>query len=409
MKLWFKYAAGMLVGIALYIVVPKTLFEAGGFLQQSAEISLRIGYYVFLSLLIVGIPLSVMKLYDEKKFWSIATRSLGYFVLSTFIAALLGILVAHIPAEVRLPLLSDTTSTMPQGLGQRLTDIFPISLGSLGNFSGDLAIPLLVLGFIIGLAMAHDPSAAKPVANLLDSTSRILYTVNTFITEILSVLLIPIMANSLNAVSKSLEGAVYGSFAVILCLSSIAAVFTILPLFAYFALGKMNPFPFLFAFLASTLAALASGNMRFAAGTLMRESAEDLGLNRRHASVILPLGLVFGRVGTAFVTAMCSIFILSSYSPLAGSLPNILLLLFVVPAATIVAGSAIPGGPIGVLALICGIFGKGFENGYLVVAPIALLLSIAATALDLLWVGLSQILCAKSLIPVARKSLHYFI
>jgi Na+/H+-dicarboxylate symporter len=84
-------------------------------------------------------------------------------------------------------------------------------------------------------------------------------------------------------------------------------------------------------------------------------------------------------------------------------------MLVVVPLATIVAGAALPGGPIGVLILVCGIFGKGFENGYLVIAPIALLLSIASTAVDLLWVGISQVLCARSLAPSERKRSQHFI
>jgi Na+/H+-dicarboxylate symporter len=409
MKLWLKYCAGILAGAALYLVAPKTLFESGGFLRQGAGIALRIGYYVFLPLLVTGIPLAVMKLCEEKKFWPIALRSLIYFILSSFIAALLGILVAQIPDIARLPLLADTASNAAQGLGQRLVDLFPANLGSLSGFSGDLAMPLLLLGLIVGLAMAHDPAAAKPVANILDSASRILYTINTFITEIFSVLLIPVTADSLNSLSKSLGNGAFSSFAAILIISSMAAVFILLPIVAYFALGRENPFPLIFAFLASSLAALASGNLRFAAGTMVREGAEDLGLRRRYSSVVMPIGLVFGRAGTTFVTAMCSIFILSSYSPLAGSFGNVLLMLIVVPAATIIAGAAIPGGPIAVLTLVCGIFGKGFENGYLVVAPIALLLSIVATALDLVWVGISQILCARRLVPAERKLSQHFI
>jgi Na+/H+-dicarboxylate symporter len=408
MKLWLKYCAGILVGAALYLVAPKALFEPTGFLRQGAEIALRIGYYAFLPMLVTGLPLAVMKLFEEKKFWPIARRSFVYFVVSSLIAALLGILVAQIPDIARLPLLADTASTAAQGIGQRLVELFPANLGSLSVFSGNLAIPLLLLGLVVGFAMAHDPAAAKPVANLLDSASRIFYTINTFITEVFSVLLILVTADSLNSLSKSLGNGAFSSFAAVLLLSSTAAVLLI-SLVAYFALGRKNPFPFIFAFLASSLAALASGNLRFAAGTMVREGAEDLGLRRRYSSVILPMGLVFGRAGTTFVSAMCSIFILSSYSPLAGSLGNMLLLLVVVPAATVVSGAEIPGGPIGVLTLVCGIFGKGFENGYLVATPIALLLSIAATALDLLWVGISQILCARRLVPAEKKPSQHFI
>ena len=206
MKLWFKYAIGILFGLALFAVCPKALLEAGGALSSLADISIRIGYYVFGALLCVNLPLAILKLYEEKKFWNIGLRSLRFFIISTFAASSLGIAAAFVALPVRVPLLSDTSAQTIQSMENMFFEIFPQNLGSILLNSGRMAAPSLVLAFIIGLAMAHDPMAARPVANLLDSLSRILHTINAFMTEIIGVLLIPISARTLHLVTTSLAG-----------------------------------------------------------------------------------------------------------------------------------------------------------------------------------------------------------
>ena len=56
-------------------------------------------------------------------------------------------------------------------------------------------------------------------------------------------------------------------------------------------------------------------------------------------------------------------------------------------------------GPMAVITLVCGLFGRGFENGYLIIVPVAFLLSMMAGFLDALWIGAAQSL-------IARGSLH---
>ena len=42
----------------------------------------------------------------------------------------------------------------------------------------------------------------------------------------------------------------------------------------------------------------------------------------------------------------------------------------------------------GVLALVFGVFGKGFESGFLAAAPMASILSAFAAGMDLVWIGI---------------------
>ena|GEM_PF-288247 len=409
MKLWFKYAAGILFGAALFAVSPKALLEDGGALASLAEISLRIGYYVLGALLSVNLPLAVLKLYEEKKFWNIGLRSLRFFILSLFSASAIGIIAALIALPVRVPLLSDTSAQIVKGFGSGLMEIFPQNLGAIFLNAGGMAAPVLVFAMSVGLAMAHDPMAARPVANLLDSFSRILHTINTFMTEILGVLLIPISARALYLVTTSLAGGIYASFLAILAIACFAVIALILPLAVYLLSGRNNPFPIIFSGLPAALAAIASGNLRFSSGTTLRQTRENLGIKRRYNAILMPVGLFFGRAGTAFVAALSFVIILSSYSLLAISIPNLLLIALIIPLATLAASASPQNGPLAVLTLGCGLFGKGFENGYLVMVPIAFLLSMTAAFIDALWISAAQSLAARRLVARDMKAPKHFI
>ena len=409
MKLWFKYAAGILFGAALFAVSPKSLLEDGGALASLAEISIRAGYYVFGALLCVNVPLAVLKLYEEKKFWNIGLRSLSFFILSIIFASLVGVMAALISLPVRVPLLSDTSAQSVNSFGSGLFEIFPQNLGAIFLSMGGTAAPAMVFAMSIGLAMAHDPMAARPVANLLDSFSRILHTINTFMTEILGVLLIPISARALFLVTTSLAGGIYASFLAILAIASFAVIAIIIPLAVYFLSGKSNPFPIIFSGLPAALAALISGNLRFSSGTTVRLTRENLGIKRRYNAILMPTGLFFGRAGTAFVAALSFVIILSSYSLLAVSIPNLLLIALIIPLATLAASASLQNGPLAVLTLGCGLFGRGFENGYLVMVPIAFLLSMTAALIDALWISAAQTIAARRLIPHDMKPSKHFI
>ncbi|MDX9783696.1 MAG: cation:dicarboxylase symporter family transporter [Spirochaetia bacterium] len=409
MKLWFKYLAGIAFGALLFWVSPPSLFESGAAFFLAAEVALKIGFYVLELLLLVNIPLAVVKLYEEKRFWGLSLKSLAFFALSLLAAALLGLAAALLVLPIRLPLLSDIAAPSAQGFGKGFLELFPTNISELLLRSGEQPLPALLLSLCIGLAMAHDPIAAKPFTNILDSFSRILHTINVFITEIAGALLIPISARAFYLMAASLEQGIYGPFLLYLGSACMGLLLFVLPL-ALFALGgKKNPLPLLYSSLPAALAAMSSGSPRFALGTIIRQSRENQGIKRRYNAVFLPSGLFAGRIGTAFIAAFSFVAVLSSYSQLTISLPRLLLVAVLIPLATLAVSSSLSSGPITVITLACGLFGRGFENGYLVIVPVAFVLAMMAGFLDSLWIGAAQALVARGSLRIEPKAPRNFI
>jgi Na+/H+-dicarboxylate symporter len=409
MKLWFKYLAGIAFGALLFWVSPPSLFEPGAAFYLASEIAVRIGFYVLELLLLVNIPLAVVKLYEEKRFWGLSLQSFAFFALSLLVATILGLGAALLVLPIRLPLLSDIAAPVAQGFGKGFLELFPANISELFLRSGDWPLPALLLSLCIGLAMAHDPIAAKPFTNILDSLSRILHTINVFITEIAGALLIPISAKAFYLMAGSLRQGIYGSFILYLSSACIGLLLIVLPLALFLLNGKKNPLPLLYSSLPAALAAMSSGGMRFALGTIIRQSRENQGIKRRYNAVFLPSGLFTGRIGTAFIAAFSFVAVLSSYSQLTISLPRILLVAVLIPLASLAASTSLSSGPIAVITLACGLFGRGFENGYLVIVPVAFLLAMMAGFLDALWIGAAQSLVAKGSIKADSKVPRNFI
>jgi Na+/H+-dicarboxylate symporter len=409
MKLWFKYLLGIVLGSILFFVIPSSAFSDGSTLELVVEISIRLGSLFLTVLYFFSIPLSVYELFEKREFWKFGSKNLGLFLVSIIAMTILGLAFALLVMPVRIPLLADTASQPISGVSSLLLKIIPSNILDVFLNSGEYLLPLVLLSLVLGLAFSHDPLMVRPLMSLFDAISRTMYLINTFMTEILGVLLIPITLNSLHVIKTSLDSNVFGTFYFILLAEVVIFVFLILPLVYFLGSGKKNPFPILYALSAPALAALASGNLRFTIGTLIKHVKENLGVKRRYNDISIPAGVFIGRAGTAFITATTFVAILSSYSQISLSPLNLLLIAILVPCVTLISSAVPQQGPIIGITLLCSFFGKGFENGYLTMIPLALPLSMVANLMDVLWIGMVNALLAEKQNTRDRRSAKNFI
>jgi len=409
MKLWFKYLLGIIFGLALYAVVPRPLLESGGLFAVLAETAARIGFYCVGAYLFSALVVAIPKLFEEKRFWRLFLKGALFYLASLFAASGLGILASMLFLPLRIPFSIETqTSYIPVPANLQFS-IFPMNLVSLAVNAHEYLLPLMVFAFVLGLAIAHDPMAARPVYLFFDSISRIFHNINTFIIELLPVLLIPMTARALFDIEKPLSLTTFGSFVTVLALCTGFFLFIVIPAAFYFLSGKQNPLKSGYAILGAALASLISGNMRFSLGTTIYHVRENFGLKRRYNALFFTEGVFLGRAGTAFVSAVSFAAILSSYSRLGIPAETALWLLIFIPIATIIASAGLQNGPIVVLAILSSYYGKGFENGYLIMIPAMAMLAMVANLLDTVWLSFSTICIAHREIEKNMKPLNHII
>jgi aerobic C4-dicarboxylate transport protein len=355
------------------------------------------------------VPIAVFELNGDKEFWKHLGRTILLLVAAVAAFTLAGVLAAAISRPDRIPLVGDANPAgSAVGLRDILLAVFPDSLFKVLG-SGDFLLPVYLLAVLLGLALSFDRAATKPVALLLDSLSRIFYQINSFFAEFLGVLVIAVAANNVFALRTASRPEVYRPLLLLVGVEVLVAAFVLIPAALWFLGGKKNPFRVVYALLGPAVAALVSGDVYFSLGALIKHGKESLGIRRRANLLAMPLALIFGRAGTSLVTATAFIVVLSSYSNLGVSLGSLLWIIAVAPFLTLLLGSAPDRGTMTALMTLCALYGKGFENGYLIIVPIALPLIAAGAFLDCLWAGAAALILARRDGMAVEKEARFFI
>jgi Na+/H+-dicarboxylate symporter len=185
--------------------------------------------------------------------------------------------------------------------------------------------------------------------------------------------------------------------------------FIVFPLFLYFLQNKPRPWSFVYSSIAPALAAFFSGDINFTLPVVFRHTKESLGIRRRVTSVVAPLFAGFGRAGSAMVAAVAFIVIIKSYSSLGITTADIFSIGIRAFLISFLLARHPGDGSYTALAVLCSMYGRGFEVGYLILKPIAFYLITIGTFLDVMISYFSVYAIAKSTGLQEDKALRLFI
>jgi Na+/H+-dicarboxylate symporter len=128
---------------------------------------------------------------------------------------------------------------------------------------------------------------------------------------------------------------------------------------------------------------------------LVKHGKENLGIPRRVGSAVYPLFAIFGRTGTALVASATFLLVLKSYSSLEITFFQVLWTLLFSLLISLTLGT-VPGlGSYVALSTLCAFYGRGLQEGYLILRPVAPLLISFGVLLDVLTSAFVSLLVAK--------------
>ena len=396
MKIWIKYLIGIVTGTALALIFSENHQAAIKILTPAAEVFINIGRYCFYPLLFFSLTIAVHELLNSRRFLSIHWKSITALVSSTVVLTVTGIISTLIFSPERIPVLLEKKETLELlSFKEHLLEIFPSNLFSIFNSSGNFILPLLFLAFLIGQNLNYDRTATKPVVQLCDSLNRIFYHINSFILEILAPGIIVFSAIIVFRVSSIQHIALYKQLFLILLINSVFLIFLVFPAVLYMLGMKEKPYKYIFALTGAALTGFLTGDNYLANNILIKHSHENLGVPRQSGAVTISIFTIFGRAGTAMVTAVCFIIILNSYSGIGITFPQILWLFAAVVLSSFILGTVPAAGTVTALALICSAYGHGIEDGFLIFSPVIPFLLSFSVLLDVMTAGLASMLVAR--------------
>lgn len=395
MKIWLKYLLGITIGVILGNFISPENIEFKDILEFLAELTINIGRYTVFPIVFFSIGYGTFKLKQEKRVTAIYLKTIAAITVSSTLLVIIatGIVLLFSPDRIPIIIENQISYNFP-GYRDILRSVFPISLFQVFTENSNFLLPVTFFGFFLGLNFSFDKVMTRPAYQFFDAMSRILYHIGSFIVEILGFGMIILAANFTMQIINAPQLVLFNQLIILLIINTIIIIFGIYPAFIYFLGGKQNPYKIMYALLGPSLAALASGNSYFTLTSLILHLKENLGVPRKIGSSTLPFFTLFGKAGTAAVTSITFFLILKSYSSLSISPGGVLWIMLFSMLTSLLAGS-VPGiGVLVSLATMCKLYGKGIEEGFLIIGSIAPILVSFSVLIDTVTAGVSSYLIA---------------
>ncbi|MCL2792912.1 MAG: cation:dicarboxylase symporter family transporter [Spirochaetaceae bacterium] len=393
MKIWIKYLIGLILGLIAGLIFSNNSAAAAQAIRPFVDVFINIGRYSFYPLVFFSLAIGVHELILNKRFFQVYKNAIMVLVLTVFVTTIVGVLITLLFSPDRIPVILErrTIETLPSFYSQ-LLEIFPKNLFSIFSEGGNFIIPTVFLALLLGINFGFDKVITKPVVSLFDSFNRIMYNVNCLIIEIMAPVMGFFSAYMFFAISSVTQIALYSQLFLILFVASVLVICLIFPAVLYLIGLKENPYKYLYGILGAGIAGFLSGDNYLANNVLIHHCHKNLGISRPTGAVSISLFSILGRPGTAMVSAICFIVMLRSYTNTGVEFSQILYIALLIFIISFVLCSVPGTGVIMLLAIVCSMYGRGVEDGYLLFMPIIPILIGFAVLIDVIAAGFCSLI-----------------
>lgn len=384
MKLWIKYLIGALFGAAFAFILPLGNEQVAAAVSFVTEIVVRFGRYMVVPVVFFTAVIAFNRLRDTKMLFKTGIWTGGVIVASSLILTVTGLLSILIVKLPRIPITVETVSESASlGVGDLIKSLLPYSAFETLN-NGSFILAAFFFAMLVGTASTADPVLFKPVTQLADSLSKLMYNISVIFTEFLSVGMVAVLCSWTIQFRGVLTSGVFAPLILMLLVDFIFIAGVVYPLIIRYLCHDPHPYRILYASVCSIVTAFFSGDTNLVLQLNMRHGKESLGVRRRINGVVHPLFSIFARGGSALVTAISFIVIWRSYSSLSIPFTDILWITAVSFGISFLLGGFPAGGAFVSISVLCMLYSRGFENGFLLLKPAAPIICSFAAAFDAL-------------------------
>lgn len=384
MKLWIKYLIGALFGAAFAFILPLGNEQVAAAVSFVTEIVVRFGRYMVVPVVFFTAVIAFNRLRDTKMLFKTGIWTGGVIVASSLLLTVTGLLSILIVKLPRIPITIETVSESASlGVGDLIKSLLPYSAFETLN-NGSFILAAFFFAMLVGTASTADPVLFKPVTQLADSLSKLMYNISVIFTEFLSVGMVAVLCSWTIQFRGVLTSGVFAPLILMLLVDFIFIAGVVYPLIIRYLCHDPHPYRILYASVCSVVTAFFSGDTNLVLQLNMRHGKESLGVRRRINGVVHPLFSIFARGGSALVTAISFIVIWRSYSSLSIPFTDILWITAVSFGISFLLGGFPAGGAFVSISVLCMLYSRGFENGFLLLKPAAPIICSFAAAFDAL-------------------------
>jgi len=396
MRVWMRVVAGCVIGVTLGMVFSARGGDLAEAMRIISSLVVNVGRFAIYPLIFFGLIISLCELRADKITGRIYLRSIGMIAAATAVMVVFGTLIVLLlaPRPIR-PIFQEATVPLLPTVESLLADTFPRNMFAVFAGPGNFLLPVVVSATLLGFVFYAEGPTASPATDVVDSLARIAYRLNSWVTEIVGVLLIAVSAFWVLQLRMVSDLALFSPLVMVVAAVAALFVLVVYPLLIYFLGNRHNPAAWLYGLVPPAVVAFFSGDSYFSLGSMLRVSKENLGISREVSTPVLSLAVLFAKPGSAMVIAAGFITVLRSYIALEipvhvalwimGSTFLFSFLLGSVPGSTVLVG----------LSVLANGYGQGLEEIYLILLPALPILTGIAVLVDTITSGFIAFLIAQ--------------
>lgn len=279
-----------------------------------SDIFLRLIKMIIAPLVLSVLIMGVAKVGDFKSVGRIGGKTIVYFTFATLLALSLGLVIVNLfePGKVMALDLPDSKADIgvkanAQDAKNFVAHVVPDSIVRV--MAENEILPIVIFALFFGIAAASIGEQGKPIINLMDSLSHVMFKVTNFVMSFA-----PIgVFGAITAVVIQQGLDVLSGYAYLMaCFFGGLLFFIFVVLFLICAVCRINFFSLLSYVKEPILLAFSTASSESAMPKTI-EQLEKFGISNRIVSFVLPLGYSFNLDGSIMYMTFATVFIAQSY------------------------------------------------------------------------------------------------
>jgi DAACS family dicarboxylate/amino acid:cation (Na+ or H+) symporter len=424
-KLHTKILTGLAIGAIAGVITNLTLGAAHPAIElvndyvtvPLGQIFLRMLFMVVMPLVFASISLGVAGLGDLRRVGRVGGRAVGYFVVTTALAATLGLIVVNVmqpwervEPETRTALMArfandassrvEAAATTARFGPETFVNIVPRNPIDAAAKTDMLGV--IFFGLMFGAALTLiAPGRAKPMVDWLEALNEVVVRIIHFAMQLAPYGVAALIFAVASRFGMDLLVAV-AAFVVTVLLALLLHVGVTLFAIIRLAIG-ISPLRFLGRVRSAIITAFSTSSSNATLPTNLEVSEQQLGIPRHIAGFVLPIGSTMCMNGTAIFEGTTVIFLAEIFG--VDLTITQMAIVMVMSVITAIGAAGVPGGSIPLLVGILTMFGVPGE-GIAIVIGVDRILDMSRTAVNVLsdltataWVARVEGVWAPSSVP----------
>ena len=309
-----KIFIGMLAGIIVGLLFIKNPAFTTDYLKPIGTIYINLLKFLVVPVVLFSITDGVISLKDLKRVGSVGLKTFIYYMFTTALAVVIGLVVVNLfkgyfPAlsSADLGALEYTAKETPKVMDV-IVNIFPSNLVQ-PMVNADM-LPVIVIAIFFGAGVLAAGEKGEKIGEWINCMNEVVMKIMMMIIEFTPYGVFCLMANVVAVNGAS----IVGTLALIIGVAYIGYIIHVVVVYGLSVkfLSKMSPIAFFKGIAPAMMCAFTTTSSN-ATLPLNIECCNDLGAEPEISSFVLPLGATINMDGTAIYQAVCAVFIACCY------------------------------------------------------------------------------------------------